>query len=89
MLCLGANGRFVYSIGNAKISGMEVDLSLSSNEYSIALVVFFVGYVVFEVPSKYDNAILGILHQIITANRPLPAVLPWADPDPLFFSHQS
>lgn len=42
------------SIGNAKISGMEVDLNLTSNEYSIALVVFFVGYVVFEVPSKYD-----------------------------------
>lgn len=41
------------SIGNAKISGMETDLNLSSNEYSIALVVFFVGYVVFEVPSKY------------------------------------
>lgn len=41
------------SIGNAKISGMQDDLSLSSNEYSIALVVFFVGYVVFEVPSKY------------------------------------
>lgn len=32
---------------------MEEDLSLSSNEYSISLVVFFVGYVVFEVPSKY------------------------------------
>lgn len=33
---------------------METDLSLTSNEYSIALVVFFVGYVVFEVPSKYE-----------------------------------
>lgn len=32
---------------------MQVDLNLTSNEYSIALVVFFVGYVVFEVPSKY------------------------------------
>ncbi|KAJ5768685.1 hypothetical protein N7533_001268 [Penicillium manginii] len=45
-----------YSIGNAKISGMETDLNLSSGQYSIALVVFFVGYVVFEVPS---NLILG------------------------------
>ncbi|KAB8200213.1 major facilitator superfamily domain-containing protein [Aspergillus parasiticus] len=44
------------NIGNAKISGMEVDLNLSSNQYSIALVVFFVGYVVFEVPS---NLVLG------------------------------
>lgn len=41
------------SIGNAKISGMETDLSLTSSQYSIALVVFFIGYVVFEVPSKY------------------------------------
>jgi hypothetical protein len=40
------------SIGNAKISGMETDLNLTSNQYSTALVVFFVGYVVFEVPSK-------------------------------------
>ena len=40
------------SIGNAKIAGMQDDLNLSSNDYSIALVVFFVGYVVFEVPSK-------------------------------------
>ncbi|KAF9884557.1 hypothetical protein FE257_001502 [Aspergillus nanangensis] len=40
------------NIGNAKISGMEEDLNLSSNQYSIALVVFFVGYVVFEVPSN-------------------------------------
>ncbi|KAF7622115.1 hypothetical protein AFLA_008662 [Aspergillus flavus NRRL3357] len=44
------------NIGNAKISGMEVDLELTSNQYSIALVVFFIGYVVFEVPS---NLVLG------------------------------
>lgn len=31
---------------------MEQDLNLNSNEYSVALVVYFVGYVVFEVPSK-------------------------------------
>lgn len=41
-----------YSIGNAKIAGMEEDLDLDSGRYSIALVVFFVGYVVCEVPSK-------------------------------------
>lgn len=29
------------NIGNAKIAGMQTDLNLSSNEYSIALVVFF------------------------------------------------
>lgn len=51
------------SIGNAKISGMETDLDLSSNEYSISLVVFFIGYVVFEVPSKYVP-ILSSIHQV-------------------------
>ncbi|GAT27078.1 vitamin H transporter [Aspergillus luchuensis] len=40
------------NIGNAKISGMQEDLDLTSDQYSIALVVFFIGYVVFEVPSK-------------------------------------
>ncbi|OSS47228.1 hypothetical protein B5807_09860 [Epicoccum nigrum] len=36
------------NIGNAKIAGMADDLKLTSNEYSIALVVFFVTYVAFE-----------------------------------------
>lgn len=31
---------------------MDEDLNLTSNQYSVALVVYFVGYVVFEVPSK-------------------------------------
>ncbi|KAF1948539.1 hypothetical protein CC80DRAFT_521097 [Byssothecium circinans] len=39
-------------IGNAKIAGMATDLNLSSNEYSIALIVFFVRYVFFEPPSN-------------------------------------
>jgi len=38
------------NIGNAKIAGMQKDLKLTSNQYSVALVVFFVSYVVFEVP---------------------------------------
>ncbi|KAJ6095401.1 hypothetical protein N7486_006147 [Penicillium sp. IBT 16267x] len=40
------------NIANAKVSGMEEDLDLNSNEYSVALVIYFVGYVVFEVPSN-------------------------------------
>lgn len=40
------------NIGNAKIAGMGHDLRLSSNQYSVALVVFFVTYVVFEAPSN-------------------------------------
>ncbi|PYI12432.1 MFS general substrate transporter [Aspergillus sclerotiicarbonarius CBS 121057] len=40
------------NVGNAKISGMQTDLDLTSGQYSIALVVFFIGYVIFEVPSN-------------------------------------
>ncbi|KAJ9656246.1 hypothetical protein H2198_005097 [Neophaeococcomyces mojaviensis] len=40
------------NIGNAKIAGMADDLHLSSGQYSIMLVVFFVGYVIFEPPSN-------------------------------------
>ncbi|KAL8810628.1 MAG: hypothetical protein Q9200_002420 [Gallowayella weberi] len=40
------------SIGNAKIAGMQNDLRLSSSQYSISLIVFFVSYVIFEVPSN-------------------------------------
>ncbi|KAK5949236.1 hypothetical protein OHC33_009777 [Knufia fluminis] len=40
------------NIGNAKIAGMADDLELSSNQYSVCLVVFFVTYVVFEAPSN-------------------------------------
>lgn len=31
---------------------MQEDLALTSDQYSICLVVFFIGYVVLEVPSK-------------------------------------
>ncbi|KAL8669729.1 MAG: hypothetical protein Q9168_005698 [Polycauliona sp. 1 TL-2023] len=40
------------NIGNAKIAGMQDDLHLSSNQYSVSLIVFFVSYVVFEIPSN-------------------------------------
>ncbi|CAO2647538.1 Nn.00g084600.m01.CDS01 [Neocucurbitaria sp. VM-36] len=40
------------NIGNARIAGMATDLHLTSNQYSIALVVFFVTYVAFEPPSN-------------------------------------
>ncbi|KAF2809022.1 MFS general substrate transporter [Mytilinidion resinicola] len=40
------------NIGNAKVAGMDVDLHLTSGQYSIPLVVFFITYVVFEIPSN-------------------------------------
>lgn len=47
---------------------MEEDLDLDSNKYSIVLIVFFVGYVVFEVPSN----------MVLTRTKPslyLPAIM--------------
>lgn len=34
------------------MAGMTDDLQMDSNQYSITLVVFFISYVVFEVPSN-------------------------------------
>lgn len=36
---------------NAKTGGMEDDLNLSSDQYSIIVLVFFISYLVFEVPA--------------------------------------
>ncbi|OJJ55945.1 hypothetical protein ASPSYDRAFT_80621 [Aspergillus sydowii CBS 593.65] len=40
------------SIGNAKIEGMLTDLDMSGTQYNVALGIFFVTYVLFEVPSN-------------------------------------
>ncbi|XMA16969.1 hypothetical protein WAI453_009760 [Rhynchosporium graminicola] len=40
------------NIGNARIAGMAKDLDLDSQQYSFILVVFFIGYVLCEVPSN-------------------------------------
>lgn len=42
------------NIGNARIQGLEKDLHMNpkSNKYNIALLVFFVPYILFEVPSN-------------------------------------
>jgi hypothetical protein len=43
------------NIGNAKLQGLEQDLHMDpkTNEFNIALVLIFVGLIVFEVPSNY------------------------------------
>ncbi|OBZ65753.1 putative transporter C11D3.18C [Grifola frondosa] len=43
------------NISNAAVFGLKTDLKLGGNEYNIALVVFFIPYIVFEIPS---NALL-------------------------------
>ncbi|KAI1343738.1 major facilitator superfamily domain-containing protein [Xylariaceae sp. FL0016] len=40
------------NIGNAKIQGMTEDLHMSGSDYNIALFVFFIPYILFEVPSN-------------------------------------
>ncbi|KAK3845987.1 MAG: major facilitator superfamily domain-containing protein [Linnemannia gamsii] len=40
------------NIGNAKVAGLEKDLNLSPSEYSWALSIFFIGYIIAEVPSQ-------------------------------------
>ncbi|KAI9490720.1 major facilitator superfamily domain-containing protein [Zychaea mexicana] len=40
------------NIGNAKIAGITEDLHISEDQYNIALSIFFIGYVIFEIPSN-------------------------------------
>ena len=41
------------NISAAYIADMDVDLNLTGNRYNIALLVFFIGYGLFELPSNY------------------------------------
>ena len=40
------------NIGNARIQGLEADLHMKGNDYNIALFMFFIPYVLVEVPSN-------------------------------------
>ena len=40
------------NIGNARIQGLEKDLHMEGNDYNIALFMFFIPYILFEVPSN-------------------------------------
>jgi len=40
------------NIGNAKIQGLTEDLNMKATDYNIALFVFFIPYILFEVPSN-------------------------------------
>lgn len=41
------------NIGNAKIDGLTEDLNLQGNKFNIALVVFYVPYILVDVPSNW------------------------------------
>ena len=40
------------NIGNARIQGLEKDLNMSGQDYNIALCIFFIPYILVEVPSN-------------------------------------
>lgn len=40
------------SIGNAKVAGMATALHLSSGQYSLSIIIFFISYIIFEIPSN-------------------------------------
>lgn len=40
------------NIGNARLQGLEKDLKMKGQDYNVALFVFFVPYILFEVPSN-------------------------------------
>lgn len=40
------------NISNANVYGLSKELGLVSDQYNIALVIFFVPYILFEVPSN-------------------------------------
>ncbi|KAL9007183.1 MAG: hypothetical protein Q9188_000117 [Gyalolechia gomerana] len=40
------------NIGNARIQGLEADLDMEGQQYNVALQVFFILYILFEVPSN-------------------------------------
>ena len=40
------------NIGNARIQGLEADLHMKGDDYNVALFVFFISYILFEVPSN-------------------------------------
>ncbi|KAK5012645.1 hypothetical protein LTR60_004277, partial [Cryomyces antarcticus] len=40
------------NIGNARLQGLEKDLQMTGNDFNVTLVVFFVPFILFEVPSN-------------------------------------
>jgi len=44
--------RLTRKVGNAKIQNLVPDLGLTGNQYNIALLIFFIPYILFEVPSN-------------------------------------
>lgn len=62
------------NIGNAKIQGLQTDLKLSGTQYNVALLIFFVPYILLEVPSNI------ILRKIAPSTWLSVLLLLWGEP---------
>ncbi|KAF9775902.1 hypothetical protein IL306_005970 [Fusarium sp. DS 682] len=40
------------NVGNARLAGLEADLGLTGNDYNLVLSVFYISYIVFEIPAN-------------------------------------
>ncbi|KAI8074191.1 major facilitator superfamily domain-containing protein [Gongronella butleri] len=40
------------NIGNAKLAGLTTDINIDPTNYNLALSIFFIGYIIFEIPSN-------------------------------------
>lgn len=58
------------NIGNAKTGGLEEDFQLTSTQYSICLLVFFISYVLFEVSHLAHSATRPAVNTTHTRSRP-------------------
>ncbi|KAI1088093.1 putative MFS transporter [Rostrohypoxylon terebratum] len=47
------------NIGNARLAGLEKDLGMSGNDYNVLLSVFYVAYIIFEIPSNLTCKAVG------------------------------
>ncbi|KAI1457058.1 putative MFS transporter [Annulohypoxylon moriforme] len=47
------------NIGNARLAGLEADLGMSGNDYNQLLSIFFIAYIVFEIPSNLACKAIG------------------------------
>ena len=58
------------NIANARLFSLEKDLNLTGNQYNICLVIFFIPYVLFEIPANY---LLKKFRPSIWCTSPIPS----------------
>lgn len=55
------------NISNANVYGLATDLNLRGHEYNTALTIFFVPYIVSEIPSNYLLKSLSLMFGLLFA----------------------